>query len=323
MRAAQYHGSEGVLARRGVVGAQCRRLLLDRFTAGGPGSIRGQAGDIARTGRVEGLGRAVGLAVPTVAADAIRRAAEFHLLIGPLSDVLQLATEQGRGDRRRCRCAGRGASLFRILHTLDVLGQVFEGVEGDANGIIAILPILGRVAMVLHEEEGVVHAFGAKHQVQAPIDEQILAPSAVTMAVLVELGFAEASTFVPKRDGISAEHLDRPVEPIPAVVQVHTPGRLLDVAQDDAQAPWHEHSVGVYLDCPSIVLIEPVLVHLLPDLDENGSVQSGAELAAILAFKVHIHHGRHHALGDIEARVAVHGVPVAIEKARMLLVQHL
>mmetsp|Transcript_13598 Transcript_13598/g.42019 ORF Transcript_13598/g.42019 Transcript_13598/m.42019 type:complete len:474 (+) Transcript_13598:272-1693(+) len=155
----------------------------------------------------------------------------------------------------------------------------------------------------------------AKHLVQAGVHEHVLAPSA-------ELGqcrhtarrpLAGAGSVV-RREGMhgaAREHLDGPVQAVPAVAQVA--GRGV-VPQHHAQPAWEEDGIGVDLDRPRGGPPEAITDDPPPDRDENPGVPGDL---VELALEVGLHNGRLDPWADRQHLVAVHRGPVTGEDARL------
>mmetsp|Transcript_101902 Transcript_101902/g.288530 ORF Transcript_101902/g.288530 Transcript_101902/m.288530 type:complete len:515 (-) Transcript_101902:22-1566(-) len=114
-------------------------------------------------------------------------------------------------------------------------------------------------------------------------------------------------------------HLNGPVHPSVAVVQVHAVRRRLDVLvvlrQYGAQPGWEKNRVWVCLDGPIVELVAPVGDDRRPHCDEDFGVQRRAEFAALLAVQVTGHGFRDEAGHHCQGLIAEHGVLVASEKA--------
>mmetsp|Transcript_20300 Transcript_20300/g.60638 ORF Transcript_20300/g.60638 Transcript_20300/m.60638 type:complete len:568 (+) Transcript_20300:577-2280(+) len=207
-----------------------------------------------------------------------------------------------------------------VVEAAAIPGDVLEGVEGHAGEVPALLPVIGRVAVVLHEKAVVVLSPHVQHLEQALVDEEVLAPHAVAVAELPEVISALLRAARPGDHGIAREDLEGAVEAILAVVQIHALLGLRVHGYDASQALGEEDRVGIDLHRPVVLQEGGVLHDFLPDREEDGQVESGAELPSLLALEVAVHDAGDQALGHLDRPVAVDRVGVAAEEADTRLV---
>eukprot|EP00428_Durinskia_dybowskii_P076247 CAMPEP_0170391680 /NCGR_PEP_ID=MMETSP0117_2-20130122/19797_1 /TAXON_ID=400756 /ORGANISM="Durinskia baltica, Strain CSIRO CS-38" /LENGTH=463 /DNA_ID=CAMNT_0010647785 /DNA_START=209 /DNA_END=1598 /DNA_ORIENTATION=- len=178
--------------------------------------------------------------------------------------------------------------------------------------------------MVLHQQAVVVVPPDSEHLPQALVDEEVLAPVAMAAALGPEVLAACAPAAAPRLNSFPGKNLDRPVQAVFAVVQVHPRGvQVLRMpAEVIAEAIDDEHRVRVNLDGP---VVRPEGAHkedLGPHGDEDVEVQGRAKLPALFAAEVAVDGPGAHVLCDRHLLVAEHVRGLAGEKARPLLGLH-
>mmetsp|Transcript_38185 Transcript_38185/g.106383 ORF Transcript_38185/g.106383 Transcript_38185/m.106383 type:complete len:344 (-) Transcript_38185:716-1747(-) len=176
--------------------------------------------------------------------------------------------------------------------------------------------------MILQQEAEVVVPSDAEHLPQALVDEQVLAPIAVSPALLLEVLDAARRARGPGRHGVPREDLQRTVHAKLAIVQVDA--RLLFwVDRQDILEPVREkHGVRVDLHSPIMLLEAALADDLRPDSDENVQVECRSKLAALPALEVAVNDECDQASVHLDDPVAVHSSLVTPKQAHFLLVLH-
>mmetsp|Transcript_67725 Transcript_67725/g.218816 ORF Transcript_67725/g.218816 Transcript_67725/m.218816 type:complete len:391 (-) Transcript_67725:842-2014(-) len=237
----------------------------------------------------------------------------------------------GCGDRRSWTCGWawrlRYAALLpqllcRVFQATRVAFHSLEGVESHTRDIGAGGPICGGLAMVLEQQAEVVVPCNVEHLPQALVYEQVLAPEAISSALLLEVLHATRRARRPGRHGIAGEDLQRPMQAKLAIVQV---GALLGLwmQRKDLEKPRGEKDgIGVDLHCPIMMLEASLLDDLGPDSDEDVQVQGGPKLASLSALEVTVDDGCVDPWRHLNHLVAVNCKLIAREETHLLLVLH-
>mmetsp|Transcript_68177 Transcript_68177/g.188662 ORF Transcript_68177/g.188662 Transcript_68177/m.188662 type:complete len:303 (+) Transcript_68177:526-1434(+) len=194
--------------------------------------------------------------------------------------------------------------------------------ERDDSLDFARPPIRRRIAMVLCERGVVVVSPDPQDVPQALVNKHVLAPQAGPIAELVEVFRAAVHALGPGLHCIAREQLQWPVHAAPAVVDVHSLWGLGVRFQGAAQPRGQEDGVRVDLCGPVTALEDAVADDLPPHCHEDGGIQGRPKLTAKAALEVTIDDMRHDARCHHDGHVAVHGMPIASEKAGALIVLH-
>merc|ERR1719382_1013926 len=142
---------------------------------------------------------------------------------------------------------------LRVRHALGIGVDVLEGVE---RHVVAVACCGGGpwdwcIAMVLHQQLPLVFALHAK-ELQALVHPYILAPLAVALAQLVEMGLALVSGGLKSAHRVLREDLDRTVHAVFAIVEIDPVGRLHVMCENGLQAVRKKHSIRIHFDGPLV-----------------------------------------------------------------------
>mmetsp|Transcript_5166 Transcript_5166/g.13639 ORF Transcript_5166/g.13639 Transcript_5166/m.13639 type:complete len:206 (-) Transcript_5166:439-1056(-) len=171
--------------------------------------------------------------------------------------------------------------------------------------------------MVLHQQLPLVFALHVQ-VLQALVHPYILAPLAVALAHLLEVGCALISGSLEGANRVSREDLDGAVHAELAVVEVDPVGRLHVMCENGSQAGWEEHSIRIHFNCPLVNSPPCPAEHRIPDLQEDVQVQCSAKLASCFAFQVHVDFDCGDFISQCDLLIAEYLRRVAREQARML-----
>eukprot|EP00445_Apocalathium_hangoei_P019404 CAMPEP_0203894272 /NCGR_PEP_ID=MMETSP0359-20131031/37272_1 /ASSEMBLY_ACC=CAM_ASM_000338 /TAXON_ID=268821 /ORGANISM="Scrippsiella Hangoei, Strain SHTV-5" /LENGTH=183 /DNA_ID=CAMNT_0050816555 /DNA_START=1012 /DNA_END=1563 /DNA_ORIENTATION=- len=127
----------------------------------------------------------------------------------------------------------------------------------------------------------------------------------------------------PRGECAPRQHLEGSVQAPLAIIQIQAVPFTVGlhqccsmVREDVAENVRNEHTIGIDFGGPREGPVIAVLENSAPHLQEYGSVQPRAKLAAHFAIEVDIDDGCVHSRSRARAVVAVYLVPIAIEDAR-------
>mmetsp|Transcript_21015 Transcript_21015/g.45473 ORF Transcript_21015/g.45473 Transcript_21015/m.45473 type:complete len:210 (-) Transcript_21015:1704-2333(-) len=176
--------------------------------------------------------------------------------------------------------------------------------------------------MILDQLSVVVFTGHVQHLPEALIDEKILTPETVAVAQLPEVILAGLVAAAPSGDSVLGENLKWTMETVLAVVQVNSVLALVVHTDHLSKPVGEEDSIGIYLHYPIMFQVVSVSHHLVPEGDEDGEVEGGSELTALLALKVAVDLARVETICDLVGAVAEDLVLVALKEADLALVLH-
>mmetsp|Transcript_35284 Transcript_35284/g.75173 ORF Transcript_35284/g.75173 Transcript_35284/m.75173 type:complete len:274 (+) Transcript_35284:901-1722(+) len=195
--------------------------------------------------------------------------------------------------------------------------------EGHNQGVLARIPALGRVTMGLAKLPIVVVAPDSEHLAQTLIYEHVLAPPARALAQLLEVGCARSLAPGPSHHSIPGEDLNRPMQAVLAVVEVHSLRALRVLLQCSAEPPWKKDRVRIHLHSPVVIRVPAIVDDLVPHCQEDVGVQCCLKLASIVALEIAVDGGGHHPGCYRQLHVAVYCELLTSKNARMLFMLHL
>mmetsp|Transcript_73843 Transcript_73843/g.228109 ORF Transcript_73843/g.228109 Transcript_73843/m.228109 type:complete len:368 (-) Transcript_73843:756-1859(-) len=201
----------------------------------------------------------------------------------------------------------------RTLQARREATPALEGVEGHDALVAAGLPSLGRVAVSLKQHVVEVDALDVQDSLEALVQKHVLAPEAVPGAELPEVGHATVHAPMPAQHGAPRQHLEWPMHPQLAIVDVHRllSRGVLQRRQPPAKPVGEEDGVRVDLDRPVPLREDAVADDLSPDVHEDVVVQRRLELAAVLALEAVPSDYGLYSRGDLYGVAAVHGAVLA------------
>jgi len=188
--------------------------------------------------------------------------------------------------------AGAQASVFAgsppdmstpsVYRALAVGRDRLERMERDTLPIAALVPVVVHdkwiLTVPLAQQRGLVLSLDMQVEVQASVDEHVLAP--VSICVRRALADPDAPSQCKYRS--PREDLDRPVHASAAVTQVDPVRPLRVVPEHGNEARRKEDSVGINLDRPVVESEPPVAEDPPPNLEKGLRVQASLPVMAYL-----------------------------------------